>query len=108
MKRILEENLREEADAVQAIEWDIPICTSNHIAQAADTIERLIAENARLKAEVDETREGNMNGIETNIFDECELHPNCTVEVLRNSITGEISIGWWDNDDPPGRMEAEK
>lgn len=55
------ENLREEADAVQAIEWDIPICTSNHIAQAADAIARLIAENARLKAELDETREDELN-----------------------------------------------
>lgn len=34
-------NLREEADAVQAIEWDIPICTENHIREAADAIEQL-------------------------------------------------------------------
>lgn len=94
------ENLREEADAVQAIEWDVPICTSNHIAQAADTIERLIAENARLKAERDAA-------VEINVFDSCELHTNCTVEVLRNSITGEVSVGWWDNDDPPRGMEEE-
>lgn len=37
----LVKNLREEAEAVQAIEWDIPICTANHILEAADAIERL-------------------------------------------------------------------
>lgn len=37
----LVESLREEAEAVKAIEWDIPICTSNHIKEAADAIERL-------------------------------------------------------------------
>lgn len=36
--------LREEAEAVKAVEWDIPICTSNHIAEAADAIDRLCFE----------------------------------------------------------------
>lgn len=44
-------NLREEADAVQAIEWDIPICTDNHIREAADVIEQQRAEIVRLTAE---------------------------------------------------------
>lgn len=37
--------------------------------------------------------------IETNIFDQEEIHPNCTVQILRNSVTGEVSIGWWENED---------
>ena len=32
------------------------------------------------------------------IYDECEIHENCTVEILRNSKTGEQSIGWWQSD----------
>ena len=36
--------------------------------------------------------------VEATIFDETELHPNCTVQVLRNSVTGETSVGWWRND----------
>lgn len=40
--------LREEAEAVQAIEWEIPICTSNHIAEAADAIEQLAKERDEL------------------------------------------------------------
>ena len=35
--------------------------------------------------------------VETNIFDIEEIHPNCTVQILRNSVTGEISVGWWEN-----------
>lgn len=52
--------LREEADAVQAIEWEIPICTSNHIKQAADVIEQLVKERdaavADLKSELERER----------------------------------------------------
>ena len=35
------------------------------------------------------------------IYDECERHDNCVVEVWRNSITGEVSVGWWENDNKP-------
>ena len=35
--------------------------------------------------------------IETNLFDEVEEHDNCTVQILRNSVTGEQSVGWWEN-----------
>ena len=36
--------------------------------------------------------------IESNIYNTEELHENCTVQVLFNSMTGERSIGWWQND----------
>lgn len=39
--------------------------------------------------------------IETNLFDHVERHKNCTVEILTNSVTGEQSIGWWENDKQP-------
>ena len=32
-----------------------------------------------------------------NVYDECEVHENCTVEIWRNSKTGKISIGWYKN-----------
>ena len=35
------------------------------------------------------------------IYDVVEEYPNATVQILRNSITGEESIGWFNNDDPP-------
>lgn len=34
--------------------------------------------------------------VETNIYDTEEIHHNCTVQVLRNSVTGEVSVGWWE------------
>lgn len=37
--------------------------------------------------------------VEVNLYEEVELHTNCTVQVLRNVLTGELSVGWWDNDE---------
>lgn len=39
--------------------------------------------------------------VECILFEEVELHTNCTVQVLKNLMTGELSIGWWDNDNHP-------
>jgi hypothetical protein len=39
--------------------------------------------------------------IQMNLFDEEILHPNCTVQELRNTETGEASFGWWENESPP-------
>lgn len=36
--------LREEADWCKAIEWEIPICTEDHILEAADLIEKLVTD----------------------------------------------------------------
>jgi len=43
----------------------------------------------------------NIVNVQTNMFDEEEIHTNYTVQILRNSVTGETSIGWWENDNPP-------
>lgn len=40
--------------------------------------------------------------LEMNVFDEEEIYPNCTVQVLRNSVTGEVSVGWWRNESGVG------
>lgn len=37
--------------------------------------------------------------INTSIFDLEEIYPNCTVQIWRNSISGDVSIGWIDNDE---------
>ena len=36
--------------------------------------------------------------IQMNLFDEETIYPNCTVQILRNSVTGEESVGWWVNE----------
>lgn len=43
----------------------------------------------------------NEEPIVTNVYDECEVHENCTVEIWKNSTTGKISIGWYENNDKP-------
>ena len=35
--------------------------------------------------------------IETMLFDIEEIHENATVQIWKNSVTGETSVGWWDN-----------
>ena len=37
--------------------------------------------------------------VETNIYDKEEIYPDCTVQVLTNTATGESSVGWWKNGD---------
>ena len=49
--------------------------------------------------------------VETNIFDKEEIYPDCTVQVLTNTVTGEVSVAWWPNDSPPvelGSMNEEE
>ena len=36
-----------------------------------------------------------IEGLVGNLFDIEEVHENCTVQVLRNSITGAVSVGWF-------------
>ena len=33
--------------------------------------------------------------VHMDIYDEEEIIPHCTVQILRNSVTGDVSIGWW-------------
>ena len=35
--------------------------------------------------------------VELNLYDEEELHEDCTVQILRNTVSGELSVGWWEN-----------
>lgn len=31
------------------------------------------------------------------LFDREDIFPDCTVQVLTNTVTGETSVGWWEN-----------
>lgn len=35
------------------------------------------------------------------LYDQEEIHHNCTVQILSNSVTGDVSIGWWPEDRNP-------
>lgn len=41
--------------------------------------------------------DGYTNEIESSLYDIEEIHDNCTVEIWKNSATGEFSIGWQEN-----------
>lgn len=32
---------------------------------------------------------------EVNIYDKEETYHGCTVQVLKNTVTGQTSVGWW-------------
>jgi len=38
------------------------------------------------------------------VYDRVDVYPDCTVEVWQNSSTGQCSLGWWPNDQPPVKM----
>lgn len=44
-----------------------------------------------------ETNEEPVYKVSTCLYDQEEIHRNCTVQIWSNSVTGEISIGWWEN-----------
>ncbi len=54
-------------------------------------LEAAYAEIQRLKKELDDAR----TKVELSIYDQEEFHEGCTVHVLMNSRTGDVSIGWW-------------
>ena len=40
-------------------------------------------------------RQLGINEVETNIFDKETVETDCTVQILENTTTGEVSVGWW-------------
>lgn len=38
-----------------------------------------------------------ITSMEIGLFDREDIYPDCTVQVLTNTITGETSVGWWEN-----------
>lgn len=66
------------------------------MAQAADQIEARDELIAKLEADLEALT------VDPCLFDSEEVYFNCTVQVLKNSITGDVSIGFW----PPGEAEV--
>ena len=47
---------------------------------------------ALLQTEIDED---DMMVDSIGVYNEEEIHENCVVQVWRNTVTGETSVGWW-------------
>ena len=45
-----------------------------------------------------ERKFGHIQRIEASFYDKEEIHENCTVQVLTNTKTGDVSVGWWQNE----------
>ena len=73
------EDLRSLVVIANDIGWDKLTDLFDRVEQAANALEEA------------------QNGVDSNIYDQEEVHENCTVQILRNSYTGKTSIGWWKN-----------
>lgn len=82
------EAARASASAVKAL---------SEAFEAVTTLIKVWAEEVQNKnsppiAELEELSEQN---ITTNIFNKSTTYTNCTVEVLENTATGDVSVGWY-------------
>ena len=68
----------------------------------------LMQEALRKLAELEDAEE--QPEVHTILYDKEELYENCTVQVLTNTVTGDVSVGWWENDDdlPPSSTSYEE
>lgn len=65
---------------------------------AIQAVLRKLARYEDTGLEPDEIDRVKKHEIEVGIFDQEEIHENCTVQVLTNSVTGEVSVGWWEEE----------
>lgn len=63
---------------------------------AVQTALRKLARYEDTGLEPDEIERAKQREVEVNIYDREEIHYNCTVQVLTNSVTGAVSVGWWE------------
>lgn len=68
--------MREYAEWADANIWEVPIMLPDVLREAADELERL-------------------SEPEVAVYDKEEVFTNCTVQVLTNTVTGKVSVGWW-------------
>ena len=88
MERMVSDYEQELID--DAVE-DETVCLRQKIEQLQDELDKFKAKQIR-----------------TSLYDKEEIHRNCTVHILSNIVTGEQSIGWWDNDNPPAVLNTEE
>ena len=68
---------------------------------------RTVYEHILANAPIKEIDDREVLSVRTNLYDEEEIHKDCTVQIWRNSVTGEESWGWWDNMSTPDSDECE-
>lgn len=66
--------------------------------ELGELIRELRHEVERLRGLLDKS-EGDGVTVHTILYDEVEEYQNCTVQVLRNTVTGDVSVGWWQEEE---------
>lgn len=96
-------------------DWAKSICIL-----ASDIIENLVSENVSLRTELQEVKSkydklkeespkaGDIVDLHANIFDKVEVFHNCTVEVLTNTVTGDVDVGWYPEGSSPYEDEEDE
>lgn len=72
----------------------IAFCNHPHCGMVQTLADHLIENNVRLVLD----KPSEIVNVECNIYDKEEVFTNCTVQVLTNTVTGDVSVGWWKND----------
>ena len=64
------------------------------------TIDRDVLDDERYRAanEAEKSFRGYIKSVEAHIYDQEEIFPDCTVQILTNTVTGDVSVGWWPNE----------
>ncbi len=79
-------------EAINRLEYDRAMCGFNPMTGELAPM----SEELRLSAEaLDVALQILKPKVSIAVFDQEEIHHNCTVQVLTNSVTGETSVGWW-------------
>lgn len=52
----------------------------------------------KLCSDKDDDKKADGYSIDIEVYDEIEEYENCTVQVLKNSVTGKYSVGWYRNE----------
>lgn len=74
---------------------------SNAVLLAIEAVNKVYADRPALADEIDTALQELLMpemSVDIDVYDEEEIHENCTVQILQNSVTGKISIGWWENE----------
>ena len=70
--------LRDYAEWASVHAWELPANLSEMLTEAAEELERLSEPKVLIS-----------------YYDKEEIITNCTVQILTNTVTGEVSVGWW-------------
>lgn len=76
--------------------YEIIIKTDSHEHyRATEDFARKLIDHAK---PIREKAHGHIVNVKTCFYDKAETFDNCTVQVLTNTVTGDVSVGWWKND----------